>query len=103
MVFNMKKSSAQLTGVSALLLFLLAGASAAGADTFELRTGKNYEGAIMDEDTVNFYIDTPSDGVLSVRKVDVTTINGEPYQYMGQGTAPVKEGKPLPYLGYVSP
>ncbi|PIQ85932.1 MAG: hypothetical protein COV74_07120 [Candidatus Omnitrophica bacterium CG11_big_fil_rev_8_21_14_0_20_45_26] len=74
------------------------------ADTFETRLGKTYEGTLLDEDSVNLYIDSPSGSVFTVRKMDVATINGEPYHYMGRGTAPVKADpdEELPYLGRMS-
>lgn len=74
-----------------LLLFFLCGAFglSADADTFETRQGKVHEGTILDEDAGYLYIDTAA-GVINIRKADIADVNGEPYHYMGQGTAPVK-------------
>ena len=73
------------------------------ADTFETRWGKIYEGKVLDEDKAYVYIDLPTGQVVNVLKTELLSVNGEPYQYSGQGTAPLKPGKPLPYLGAVSP
>jgi len=88
------------------LLILLSSGATLFADTFETRMGKTVEGEIISEDRTYLYLDTPSEGTINVRKMDILTVNGEPYHYMGQGTAPINPEKstvkqPI-YLGPMS-
>lgn len=74
------------------------------ADTFEIRTGKTVEGEIISEDQTYLYLDTPTEGTINVRKMDILTVNGDPYHYMGQGTAPINpEKSTVKQPGYLGP
>lgn len=66
---------------------LLLNASHGLADKFEMRNGKVYEGAILYEDSANIFIDTPSGAMVNVNKKNLLSVNGEPYNYAGAGTA----------------
>ena len=75
------------------------------ADQFEMRNGKKYEGKILTEDTQGLFLET-SEGMINLPKMNLLTVNGQPYHYAGQGTAFVDPSKapagPV-YLGQVSP
>lgn len=75
-----------------LIFFLItfAAAGPAFADTVETRKGKILEGEIVDEDSKFVYLKTSDGGFMNISKIEIQTVNGDPYHYSGQGVVPVK-------------
>lgn len=74
------------------------------ADQFETRNGKKYEGKILTEDTQGLFLET-SEGMINLPKMNLLTVNGEPYHYAGKATAfvdPSKAPAQPVYVGQMS-
>ena len=86
-----------------MLAIFLALSTPLFADTYETKSGKIYEGTMIDEDDANIYLDVPSGGSVNLKKADILNQNGKPYQADGKGVAPANAAAEKHDLVFLDP